>query len=62
MTMSIGSPTTPLPDGSTRVAVVIEDDADIRNLLRAILAQAGFTCYTAEAGDPGVRDLTDALH
>ena len=30
-----------------RVAVVIEDDADIRNLLEAILGQAGFTCHTA---------------
>ena len=30
--------------------MVIEDDADIRNLLEAILGQAGFTCYTAETG------------
>jgi DNA-binding response OmpR family regulator len=40
--------------GSRRVAVVIEDDADIRNLLEAILAQAGFTCYTAGAGLEGI--------
>ena len=54
MTMSTGaSPTTETP-GAGRVAVVIEDDADIRNLLRAILAQAGFTCFTAETGDEGI--------
>ena len=40
--------------GSRRVAVVIEDDADIRNLLEAILAQAGFTCYAAGAGLEGI--------
>jgi DNA-binding response OmpR family regulator len=43
-----------MPAGSRRVAVVIEDDADIRNLLEAILAQAGFTCYTAGAGLEGI--------
>ena len=37
-----------------RVAVVIEDDADIRNLLEAILAQAGFSCYTAADGVEGI--------
>jgi DNA-binding response OmpR family regulator len=37
-----------------RVAVVIEDDADIRNLLEAILGQAGFTCYPAETGPEGL--------
>ncbi|HLL63644.1 MAG TPA: response regulator transcription factor [Propionibacteriaceae bacterium] len=37
-----------------RVAVVIEDDADIRNLLEAILGQAGFTCYTAGTGPEGL--------
>lgn len=39
---------------STRTAVVIEDDADIRNLLEAILSQAGFTCFTVGSGDEGV--------
>jgi DNA-binding response OmpR family regulator len=43
-----------MPAGSRRVAVVIEDDADIRNLLEAILAQAGFTCYTTGAGLEGI--------
>jgi DNA-binding response OmpR family regulator len=37
-----------------RVAVVIEDDADIRNLLEAILGQAGFTCYSAADGVEGI--------
>jgi DNA-binding response OmpR family regulator len=37
-----------------RIAVVIEDDADIRNLLAAILDQAGFTCYTCESGQEGI--------
>ncbi|GAB2594962.1 response regulator transcription factor [Microlunatus antarcticus] len=37
-----------------RVAVVIEDDADIRNLLAAILDQAGFTCHTCESGAEGI--------
>lgn len=39
---------------STRTAVVIEDDADIRNLLDAILSQAGFTCFTVGSGNEGV--------
>ena len=37
-----------------RVAVVIEDDADIRNLLAAILDQAGFRCHTCESGQEGI--------
>jgi len=37
-----------------RVAVVIEDDADIRNLLAAILDQAGFTCHSCESGQEGI--------
>jgi DNA-binding response OmpR family regulator len=40
-----------------RVAVVIEDDADIRNLLEAILGQAGFTCYTAGTGTDGLEAI-----
>ena len=40
-----------------RVAVVIEDDADIRNLLEAILGQAGFTCHTAESGPEGIEAI-----
>ena len=37
-----------------RVAVVIEDDADIRNLLTAILDQAGFSCHACESGQDGI--------
>ena len=58
MSMS-SSPAAPLPDGSTRVAVVIEDDADIRNLLQAILGQAGFTTYAAESGAEGIEAIQE---
>ncbi len=37
-----------------RVAVVIEDDADIRNLLEAILGQAGFVCHATSTGVEGI--------
>jgi DNA-binding response OmpR family regulator len=40
-----------------RIAVVIEDDADIRNLLEAILGQAGFTCFTAGSGPDGIEAI-----
>ena len=59
MTMSTGSSPATETQSPSRVAVVIEDDADIRNLLRAILAQAGFTCYTAEAGDEGIEAVRE---
>lgn len=36
------------------VAVVIEDDADIRNLLEGVLSQAGFVVHTAAEGREGV--------
>jgi two-component system OmpR family response regulator len=36
------------------VAVVIEDDADVRNLLEGVLGQAGFEVYTAADGREGV--------
>ena len=42
-----------------RVAVVIEDDADIRNLLDAILGQAGFTCHTAATGVEGIEAIRE---
>ena len=37
-----------------RVAVVIEDDADIRALIADVLEQAGFVVHTAAAGLPGI--------
>ena len=39
---------------ATRVAVVIEDEEDIRGLLSAVLAQAGFTVYGAADGHEGL--------
>ena len=36
------------------VAVVIEDDADVRNLLEGVLSQAGFEVHTAVDGRAGV--------
>ncbi|MGI8768608.1 MAG: response regulator transcription factor [Propionibacteriaceae bacterium] len=41
----------PLAD---RIAVIIEDDADISNLLEAVLLQAGFTTFAAEDGLTGI--------
>src|SRR6478672_12162930 len=40
-----------------RIAVGIEDDGDIRNLLEAILGQAGFVCYTAGTGVEGIEAI-----
>ncbi|MFT4229047.1 MAG: response regulator transcription factor [Microbacterium sp.] len=37
-----------------RVAVVIEDEADIRSLLADVLEQAGFTVHTASNGQDGI--------
>lgn len=36
------------------VAVVVEDDADVRNLVEAVLRQAGFEVHTAAEGREGV--------
>jgi len=41
------------------VAVVIEDDADMRNLLQAVLLQAGFEVHTASGGREGVDVVRD---
>ncbi|HWU47479.1 MAG TPA: response regulator transcription factor [Humibacter sp.] len=45
--------------GQHRVAVVVEDDADIRNLLEAVLGQAGFTTYSAADGLSGVEAVRE---
>jgi two-component system OmpR family response regulator len=45
--------------GQHRVAVVVEDDADIRNLLEAVLGQAGFTTYSAADGLAGVEAVRE---
>lgn len=36
------------------VAVVVEDDADVRNLVEAVLSQAGFEVHSAARGREGV--------
>lgn len=38
----------------TRIAVVIEDDKDIRELIEVVLQQAGFDVYSAASGMAGV--------
>jgi DNA-binding response OmpR family regulator len=43
----------------SRVAVVIEDDADIRNLLEAILGHAGFATHTAGNGPDGIEAIRE---
>ncbi|MDM7990487.1 response regulator transcription factor [Arthrobacter sp. zg-Y877] len=40
-----------------RVAVIIEDDADIRDLLYAVLQQSGFKVFTAPNGSEGVETV-----
>jgi DNA-binding response OmpR family regulator len=42
-----------------RTAVVIEDDADVRNLLSAILNEAGFTCVPAATGVEGINAVRE---
>lgn len=48
----------PAPEGASveesRVAVVIEDEEDIRSLLSAVLAQAGFEVHGAADGSEGL--------
>ncbi|MBC7518768.1 MAG: response regulator transcription factor [Microbacteriaceae bacterium] len=42
-----------------RVAVIIEDDPDVRNLLEEILVQAGFDTVTTTNGADGIRAVKD---
>ncbi|MGP3534959.1 response regulator transcription factor [Microbacterium sp. RD1] len=49
---------------NARVAVIIEDDADIRMLIRTVLTQAGFDVHAASAGLEGielVREFSPAV-
>jgi len=46
-------------ENERRVAVIIEDDADIRNLLETVLTQAGFETVTASNGLEGVAAVRD---
>ncbi|HEY5981217.1 MAG TPA: response regulator transcription factor [Microlunatus sp.] len=45
--------------GQDRTAVVIEDDADVRNLLSAILNEAGFVCVPAATGVEGINAVRE---
>ena len=45
--------------GLDRTAVVIEDDADVRNLLSAILNEAGFSCVPAATGVEGINAVRE---
>jgi two-component system OmpR family response regulator len=45
--------------GDLGVAVVVEDDADVRNLLEAVLSQAGFDVFSAADGRKGVEVVRD---
>ncbi|QDP95028.1 response regulator transcription factor [Microlunatus elymi] len=42
-----------------RVAVIIEDDADIGNLLAAVLAEAGFESHQATSGVEGIEAVRE---
>lgn len=44
----------------TRVAVIIEDDGDIRDLIRAVLTQAGFEVHAAASGVEGVSAVRES--
>lgn len=46
--------TNDIPGSAPRVAVVIEDDADIRHLLETVLTQAGFQVIAAANGLDGI--------
>lgn len=42
-----------------KTAVIIEDDADIRNFLEAILTQAGFACHSTGDGASGIAAIRE---
>ena len=42
-----------------RTAVIVDDDADVRNLLAAILQQAGFTCIITSNGPDGIEAIRE---
>lgn len=41
------------------VAVIVEDDMDVRNLLEGVLCQGGFVVHTADDGRSGVQMVRD---
>lgn len=48
-----------MPASPQRVAVIIEDDIDISNLLEAVLGQAGFETYAFDDGEQGVKAVRE---
>ncbi|HWI32051.1 MAG TPA: response regulator transcription factor [Microbacterium sp.] len=48
-----------IPVQSARVAVVVEDEPDIRSLLADVLEQAGFVVHTASTGLEGIELVRD---
>ena len=48
-----------MTENAERVAVVIEDDADIGEVLEAILIEAGFVVKIAHTGAAGVQLVRD---
>ncbi len=48
-----------MEQGDARRAVIIEDDADIRQLLEAVLEQAGFATRSASNGIDGIEQVRD---
>lgn len=40
--------------GAERIAVIVEDDRDIRDLIQAVLTQSGFKVFAAASGAEGV--------
>jgi two-component system OmpR family response regulator len=47
-------PLSGVDDARERTAVIVEDDPDVRELLDAVLSQAGFATHTAASGREGV--------
>lgn len=47
--------------GELGVAVIIEDDLDMRRLLEAVLCQSGFEVHTASAGREGVERVREII-
>ena len=45
--------------GELGVAVIIEDDLDVRRLLEAVLCQSGFEVHTASGGREGVERVRE---
>jgi len=49
----------PEPKGGTETLLLAEDDADVRNLTRTILAEAGYTVLEAVDGEDAIKVFTE---